>query len=182
MLARFRAQTREVRVDTFLVLTAIGEDRPGLVEALAGAVAAHGGNWLESRMAHLAGKFAGILRVRAPAERVEALEQALKSLESQGLRVVCERGAAEEEPFRTVRLELVGADHPGIVRDVSVALARRRINVEELIAECTEAPMAGQPLFKATATLQLPAEVSVDQLREALESIAHDIMVDITLE
>jgi len=169
-------------VDSFLVLTAIGEDRPGLVETLSRAVAAHDGNWLDSRMAHLAGKFAGILRVRVPAERVEALEQELKGLESQGLRVVCERGATAEEAFRTVRLELVGADHPGIVRDVSIALARRRVNVEELITECTEAPMAGQPLFKATARLHLPAEVSVDELRESLESIANDIMVDITLE
>jgi glycine cleavage system regulatory protein len=169
-------------VDSFLVLTAIGEDRPGLVEALSRAVAAHEGNWLESRMAHLAGKFAGILRVRVPAERVEALEQELKRLESRGLRIVCERGAEEDEAFRTVRLELMGADHPGIVRDVSMALARRRINVEELATECTEAPMAGQPLFKATARLHLPAGVSVNELRKNLESIANDLMVDITLE
>jgi glycine cleavage system regulatory protein len=169
-------------VDSFLVLTAIGDDRPGLVEVLARAVAAHDGNWLESRMAHLAGKFAGILRVRVPAERVEALEQELKGLESQGLRVVFERGATQEEAYRPVRLELVGADRPGIVRDVSMALARRRVNVEELITECTEAPMAGQPLFKATARLHLPADVSVDDVREGLEAIAHDIMVDFTLE
>jgi glycine cleavage system regulatory protein len=171
-----------VQVDRFLVLTAIGEDRPGLVEALSRVVAAHHGNWLESRMAHLAGKFAGILRVRVPAEHVDALEQELQGLESQGLRVVCERGATAGERFRTVQLELVGADHPGIVREVSIALAQRRINVEELITEYTESAMAGQPLFKATARLHLPPEVSVDNLREGLESIAHDIMVDIHLE
>lgn len=171
-----------VQVDSFLVLTAIGEDRPGLVETLARVVAAHDGNWLESRMAHLAGKFAGILRVRVPAERVEALERELQGLESQGLRVVCARGETAEEPSRTLQLEVVGVDHPGIVRDVSIALAQRRVNVEELITECTEAPMSGQPLFKVTARLHLPAEVSVDDLRKSLEAIAHDIMVDITLE
>ena len=51
---------------TDLVLTLIGSDRPGLVEAVAEVIAGHGGNWLESRMAHLAGKFAGILRVEIP--------------------------------------------------------------------------------------------------------------------
>ena len=51
-----------------LVLTLIGPDRPGLVEAVAQPIAANGGNWLESRMAHLGGKFAGILRVDVPAD------------------------------------------------------------------------------------------------------------------
>ncbi|MCC6472479.1 MAG: glycine cleavage system protein R [Burkholderiales bacterium] len=168
-------------MDSLLVLTAIGADRPGLVEALSGAVAAHGGNWLESRMAHLAGRFAGILCVRVPAGRVEALEGALRALETLGLRVVCERGTVAQELFRTVQLDLVGADRPGIVREFSIALARRRINVEELTTECTDAPMAGQPLFKARAKLLLPAGVSEDDLRGDLEAIAHDIMVDITM-
>ena len=57
---------------TDLVLTLIGPDRPGLVESLAKRVTAHGGNWVESRMAHLAGQFAGILRVEVPPENVAA--------------------------------------------------------------------------------------------------------------
>ncbi len=53
-----------------LVLTLIGPDRPGLVEAVAEPIAAHGGNWLESRMAHLAGQFAGIVLYRRRADAV----------------------------------------------------------------------------------------------------------------
>ena len=47
-----------------LVLTYVGDDRPGLVSAVSEKIAAFGGTWLESRSARLAGKFAGILRVQ----------------------------------------------------------------------------------------------------------------------
>ncbi len=51
---------------TPLVLTLIGDDRAGLVSAVAGAVSEHGGNWDRSQMAELAGKFAGIVLVTIP--------------------------------------------------------------------------------------------------------------------
>src|SRR5215468_8514847 len=106
---------------TDLVLTLIGPDRPGLVEAVAGIVAAHGGNWLESRMTHLAGKFAGILRAELPPDRVAG------ALEARGLKVIAEtapRGAAGAAPApqRTMDLELVGLDRPGIVREIAQLL------------------------------------------------------------
>ena len=77
-----------------LVLTLIGRDRPGLVEAVAQRVTASGGNWLESRMAHLAGHFAGLLHVEVADDRVRALETALGELEWVGLRVVVHGGDA----------------------------------------------------------------------------------------
>jgi glycine cleavage system regulatory protein len=73
---------------TSLVLTVLGEDRPGLVEALSHIIAAHEGNWLESRMAHLAGQFAGILRASVPEGNATALLTALQGLAEHGLQVV----------------------------------------------------------------------------------------------
>lgn len=67
------------------VLTLIGPDRPGIVDSVSEVVVANGGNWLESRMAHLAGKFAGVLRVEVPEEQAAALEVALGRLETTGL-------------------------------------------------------------------------------------------------
>jgi len=58
-------------VNVSLVLTVIGPDRPGLVESLSQAIAQQEGNWLESRMARMAGQFAGILRVNIEEERAE---------------------------------------------------------------------------------------------------------------
>lgn len=165
-----------------LVLTLIGPDRPGLVESLAKRVADHGGNWLESRMARLAGQFAGILRVEVPPERVPGLQAALAELEREGLRVVAESGAeAEAGDVRAMELRLVGQDHPGIVRDISRVLLRHGLNIEELATDHESAPMAGGQLFRAKARLQVPAGTDADRLREDLEEIADDLMVDIKL-
>jgi len=171
----------EYAVSMSLVLTVIGDDRPGLVELLSETIAANGGNWLESRMARLAGKFAGILRVSADDSKADTLRLALAALEAHGLHVISEISRYDDAGRAPVRLELVGADHPGIVRDVARALARRKVNVEELSTECTEAPHSGQVLFRATVEIHLPPNLSLEQLREELESVAHDLMVDITL-
>lgn len=80
---------------TYLVLTAIGDDRPGLVEQLALVVARNSGNWLESSMSQLAGKFAGILRVSVPDENVEKLVSELESLSS-SLKLVIEKGSGDQ--------------------------------------------------------------------------------------
>src|SRR5262245_61001321 len=124
-----------------LVITLIGPDRPGLVETVATTVADHHGNWLEGRMAHLAGKFAGILRVEVPADRVPALQAALAKLEGRGLKVVAEPGGAGGEGgSRTMEVELLGLDRPGLVREISGLLAARRVNVEELSTDVYSAP------------------------------------------
>src|SRR5450432_3354765 len=108
-----------------LVMTIIGKDRTGLVESVAKIVAEHGGNWLESRMCRLGGEFAGILRIHVPAEKQAALMQALNGLASQGLRVVASAGetAADAGSGGLTTLEIVGHDRPGIVREITRALA-----------------------------------------------------------
>jgi glycine cleavage system regulatory protein len=166
-----------------LVLTLIGRDRPGLVEALSAQVAKHGGNWEESRMAHLAGKFAGILRVSVPSAAASALAQALTGLEREGLRIVIESSEAESKSAgRRLRLELVGNDRAGIVRDISRALATRGVNVDELHTRCEDAPMGGGQLFRADAVLLAPAEIAIDDLRAQLEGLADDLMVELSLD
>ena len=165
-----------------LVLTLIGLDRPGLVEAVAERVTSHGGNWLESRMAHLAGHFAGLLHVELPDDRLRALEEALRELEGLGLRVVVHGGTPPSaESRRTMRLEATGHDRPGIVRDISQVLVRHHVNIAELTTDRLSAPMAGGPLFVARARLDVPPGIDTDRLRRDLETIAHDLMVDLSL-
>ena len=168
----------------FLVLTVLGDDRPGLVEALADVIAAHEGNWLESRMARLAGKFAGILRASVPASRADALAQALQGLEAEGLHMIVEWSAIEgaAQTYKWLQMELIGTDHPGIIRDISRCLAMRNINIDALHTEYGSAPMTGDMLFKATVQLQVPLEAEIADLQANLESLAQDLMVDITLE
>ena len=165
---------------TNLVLTAIGDDQPGLVESLSKAVAENGGNWLESSMSQLAGKFAGILRVSVADQEADALVAALEQLSGK-LKLVIEKVDVEQsaDKPKTVALSLVGNDRAGIVRDISHALAILAVNVEELNTECEPAPMSSEVLFKCKAILRVPAEVSLDQLRSALEELADDLMVEL---
>jgi glycine cleavage system regulatory protein len=165
-----------------LVLTLISPDRTGLVESVARAVADHGGNWLESRMCRLGGEFAGILRVEIPAEKKSALIAALQKLQSHGLQIVIRDDApVAAAAGRQTKLEIVGADRPGIVREITSALARAGVNVEEFSSEVSSAPMSGETLFKATARLQLPEGCNVAALKKDLEKIAADLLVDVSL-
>jgi glycine cleavage system regulatory protein len=167
-----------------LVMTVIGQDRPGLVDSIASLVAGHGGNWLESRMSRLGGQFAGILRVEVPEEQMPPLSAALRGLESDGLTVVVhpDQPPSARPGARLSVLEIVGQDRPGIVRQLSHALASFGVNVEELHTECASAAMSGETLFKARARLSLPAACNVAEVRQELERIAEDLIVDITFE
>lgn len=169
-------------MQTPLVMTVIGQDRPGLVDAVAEIVARHGGNWLDSRMCQLGGKFAGIVRIHVPADQENAICQALKELEHSGLTVVvhADRQSASPVPTRQAEFEIVGQDRPGIVRQISHALASQGVNVGELETECCSAPMTGEILFKARATVQIPDRCDMAKLRAELEKIAADLLVDIT--
>lgn len=167
-----------------LVLTLIGKDRAGLVEAVSRAVVDQQGNWLSSRMARLAGQFAGILEVSVPSERAPALRQALAALAADGLQVTV-TGSEEvddDDHGRELLLEVVGQDRPGIVQQISTLLASASINVEELATRRVDAPMSGEYLFHAEARLRVPASVTPASLRAQLEAIGNDLMVDVTLE
>ncbi len=166
-----------------LVMTVIGADRPGLVSSVAAIVGQHGGNWLESRMSRLGGQFAGILRVEVAAEQERALVAGLEELAASGLKIVVHPDfAAPAAPGRQVKeLEIVGQDRPGIVSQISGALARQGVNVEELQTECSSAAMSGETLFKARARLSVPDSCDTRALRQDLEKIAADLIVEISL-
>jgi len=163
-------------------MTIIGEDRTGLVESVARLVAEQGGNWLESRMCRLGGEFAGILRIHIPKDKESVLIKALRNLEAQGLTAVVhpDKSSPAAQNKKLASLELVCHDRIGIVLHISSVLARQGINVEELETECTSAPMSGEMLFKATAKLSLPDSCSLAQLRQELEDVAGNMMIDLS--
>ena len=166
-----------------VVITLIGDDRAGLVDAVAGVVAAHGGNWDRSHLAELAGKFAGIVLVQVPTSAVDSLLRDLDAIESQGLlAITAERAVTrtESEVASHVTLELIGQDHPGIVHEISRVLAQQGVSIGELETASAPAPQGGN-LFIANAVLELPTGSDIEALRDALEAVAYDLMVDLDL-
>jgi glycine cleavage system regulatory protein len=163
-------------------LTCIGDDRPGLVSALAATVTAHEASWERSQMARLAGKFAGILMVAVAEERADALVADLRALKDIGLQVTLEQTdtPVEHDSLR-LTLDLLGADHPGIIAEISTCLAEHGVGVEELTTDVRSAPMAGGMLFEASAVLEAPLDIDRDALRSTLEALADELMVEIQL-
>lgn len=167
-----------------LVLTVIGDDRTGLVNALSDVIARHHGNWERSEMAELAGKFAGIVLVTVPDDARAALVHDLGLLRDQGLLEVTAAvsdAAVDTSTVTRLAMSLVGNDRPGIVRDLSAVLTSHGVSIEELRTSTREAPMAGGTLFEADATLVVRSDHDIAALRRAVEQLAGELMVDIDL-
>ena len=171
-------------METSYIVTFIGDDRPGLVEAVSGVIEQNKGNWHESRLSQLGGKFAGLVLVSLPSEGGSALEQALKGLSSHGLsvRVTPTAPGTVIASSRDITLAVIGPDRIGIVREVSRALASHRVNVIEMDSKVSSAPMSSEQLFEARIEAQIPQDIALDDLMDTLDEIANQMTLDITLE
>ena len=167
---------------TRVILTVLGTDRPGLTRSLADAVVAAGGNWLESQLARLGGQYVGAVLVELPSDRVAALEAETAKVAASGLTVKVVPAGEEPAPARRyLGIEIVGQDRPGIVREVTTALAALGANIEDFTSSTENSAWSGEPLFKARARTTIPEATTVDEVREGLEAISSEIMVDFSL-
>lgn len=169
-------------MDTLLIITISGPDRAGLVERLAEEVAGNGGNWEHCRMAHLGDRFVGLLQVRVAGDRQQDMESAIRAIPNLDVLIAhANSEPAEVAAAPILELEVTGSDHPGIVRDVFRALAKAGANVESLRTETSNAAETGGLLFTARARLSAQPGLDVNALRNDLEGIAQDILVDVQL-
>lgn len=173
-----------------LVITVIGEDRPGLVSALADVVDEHGGSWGRSQLAQLAGTFAGIVTVDVAEDRVTDLTEALQGLQGvldTSVRQSSADGGADAGQQTAPQgqgflLDLVGHDRPGIVRQITGVLAGQGVSVETMETRVVPAPQAGGDLFEARASLRAPEGGDLPALQAALEDLARELQVDVTFD
>lgn len=168
---------------TTLVLTVVGDDRAGLVAAVADIVGAHGGNWENSQLAELAGAFAGVIEVSVDPSGADALRAALSGLE--GLLTVAVHTGHEQvrdaASPRRFTIEVIGNDHPGIVREISSALGTHGVSIERMTTTTRDAAMSGGRLFEAVVTARVPADVDLAAVTAEIERLAAEIQVDVTL-
>jgi glycine cleavage system regulatory protein len=167
-----------------IVITLIGEDRPGIVESISKIIVQHQGEWIESHMSNLSGKFAGILRANLPEQNCEAFSKDLKH-NSEGLTIAIEEVNKVYEPAqegKVYKLELLGQDRPGIVHRISSVLATNGATVVDMETEVVEASMSGEQLFKASIALSLAEGHKIEALSKVLEQLANELIVDIELE
>jgi glycine cleavage system regulatory protein len=165
-----------------MIVSFVGDDRPGIVQVIADVVASHGGSWQESRMSGLGGYFSGTARILINSDRLKALDQSLQALE--GLTVII-RPLRQELPDKTtqkMKLDIVGPDRPGILQDVTNQLVGYGINVVAMETEVSPASMSGELNFIADALVEVPNEVDIESLDRQLNVVARNLGLDILFE
>ncbi|GAA2014638.1 glycine cleavage system protein R [Microbacterium ulmi] len=164
-----------------LVLTLVGEDRAGLVQAVADVIAAHGGNWERSELAELAGAFAGVVLVSVPEDRLADLTTELEGLRGI-LNITPHAGAADAPPGgERFVFTVLGNDRPGIVREVTRALVGRGLSIDRFTSRTLDAPMSGGTLFEAVVSVRVTPDADVAAATADLERLAGEIQVDLTV-
>jgi glycine cleavage system regulatory protein len=171
-------------MDKHFILSVLSDDRPGVTRRIAELVTKHHGNWLESRLTQLAGKFAGVIRIRLAEESVDDLRAAMNALTEQNIRVMVEelQTVSPQDQGRTATFSAVGPDRSGIVLEITQALTQYNINIAELNTNCSSMPYSGEPLFEAEGLLHVPPGTDLEQLAGQLDSIADALGIDIILE
>lgn len=161
-----------------LVISCIGPDKTGLVDSLSKIINNHQGNWQVSSLHHLSGFFAGVIEVAVDERNCQDLMTALQKMS--GLHCQIELVKNEAEKVNTsLMLELTANDRAGIIQEISSVIHQQGGNLIKLVSSQQSAPHTGQLMFNAKVQIAMN-ESDLDELIEALEHIADDLMVDIT--
>jgi glycine cleavage system transcriptional repressor len=172
-------------MNQYLVVTAVGDDRPGIVGQLSEVIVQHGGNITESRMSVLGGEFAMIVLVDGNADAIGRIQQELAQLESRlELKIVTKRTSprALTRNLLPWYVSVVSMDHPGIVHNVADFFAERDINIEEVETRAYAAPHTGTKMFALTMTIGVPAETNIGKIKKDFAEFCDGINVDGEIE
>lgn len=164
-----------------IIFTLVGSDKPGLISDLAKTVYGMGGNWLGSNFSHMAGHFAGFVQIDLPVEKHQALIELFSQhpdLKMHLLPGLTEHPLAQQ----SVQIDIMGNDKTGIVQEITQILSQFNLNIVKFDSCLESAPNWGGELFKAKAIITVATDFDLDTLREKLESVANDLMVDIEIQ
>jgi glycine cleavage system regulatory protein len=160
-----------------MVLTVVGKDQAGLIEQIAKCVNQANGNWLKSSFCHLSGHFAGFVEVMLPKENHNALIQACHTISHLQITLV-PASLDDSAKHQSFGITVTGNDRQGIVNDISHRLSNLNVSIREMDTSCESAPNWGSPIFTADMTLACNEDVDVDDIKEALEQITDDLVVE----
>lgn len=165
-----------------LIIAFIARDRPGVVEQIAEIVTEHSGNWLESRMAHLAETFTGVVRISLPDTHTANLKNAFAELEGDGFEIMIQdAGSSKATSAPLLSFEIIGPDQPGILHELTRTIAGLGASVEEMETRIDSAPVSGEKLFAANTKVRLPDGLSEEAFQNALENSANALFVDLVI-
>ncbi|GEA12276.1 ACT domain-containing protein [Alteromonas sp. KUL49] len=161
-----------------IIISIMGKDKPGLVDTLAKCVYQYDGNWQGSSFAHMAGLFTGFVEVHVPSDKQDALVKALDAISDLTVQSVAVTSPSTQVSTE-LSVEVMGNDKPGIVQELTSVLHQFNLNIMTFSSHCESAPNWGNLMFKATAVIAVPEDFDEDALKEAMEDLANDLVVDI---
>jgi glycine cleavage system transcriptional repressor len=168
-----------------LVISALGNDRPGIVNQLSKTILNAGGNIADSRMMVLGGEFAIMLLVTGSEEGIASIQSSLNKLgEELGLTITAKETNTPDNKKERLPycVNVVSMDHPGIVHDITDFLSSHNLNIEEIETRTYPAAHTGTPMFSLEMTISVPAESSVRSLREEFMTFCDDLNLDATIK
>ena len=169
----------------FLVISAIGGDKPGIINGLSQAATGCGCNILETRMTVLGGEFALIMMISGQEEHILDAEQKLPNIaESFGLTTILKRTQPRQsaDAGSPYQVSVISLDHPGIVREIASFFSERDINIEEMETGTYAAAHTGSPMFSLQLSVNIPASVAIAALKESFVSFCDERDLDASIE
>lgn len=169
-----------------LVITAVGSDRPGLVDAFTGFLHDAGANIADSRMINLRGQFAILILVEA--ERDDVIRRIANDAVDAGnevgleVRVAGDKSIENRMQGQPYRVKVFAMDQPGIVHRVTHLLHQLKVNIEELQTTLSAGSYSGTPLFTMNMHITIPRDVPVKQLKAELESLCDELNCDVDVD
>jgi len=170
---------------TFLVISALGEDHPGIVNQLSRSILDYGCNIEDSRMTVLGGEFAAILLVEGRWNTLAKVENGLPELGRQlGMTIISKRTGERSAAHNLLpyAVDVVAMDHPGIVNNLAAFFAERNINIEDMATSTYAAAHTGTPMFSVHMTVGIPADSHIAGLREEFMDYCDGLNLDAVLE
>ena len=168
-----------------LVITALGNDKPGIVKKLSKTILENGGNITESHMMVLGGEFAMMLLITGDDPVLNKIKTRLDTIgDSLDLTLVAKETQRKVESQKRLpyQISVVSMDHPGIVHDISDFLSNRDLNIEEIETTTYPAAHTGTTMFSLDMTISIPANSSVHALRDEFITFCDDLNLDATIE
>lgn len=161
-----------------LVISVLGQDKPGIIDSLAKVVFSHQGNWTGSSFAHMSGMFTGFVAIQVPQEQQQALVDGLNGITGLSVQSV-EVALAPSSHKQVLHIDVMGNDRPGIVHALTQVLHRFNLNIMQFTSGVESAANWGSQMFKAHLEVAVTEDFDSDALQEALEALANEIVVDI---
>ncbi|KAF0279845.1 glycine cleavage system protein R [Spiribacter roseus] len=166
----------------YLVVSALGEDRPGLVEAVSALIRDTGCSIGDSRMSVLGGDFAMILTVEGRWNELAKLESSLPAAEHAHAALSLIHISGPTADVMPYSVEVVCVDHAGIVHQLGHFFASREINVRDLTTTTYAAAHTRTPMFQLQMTIDVAASLHIARLREEFMDFCDQLNLDAIIE